>query len=249
MRNIFKSIFTRYKERPPRYRLYDTWEPDFLSELNVAVSSFHADDAFHRVFGDSDTIPEAEIRWHFIGFILRDRSNPIRHVVTVRRNKELKAMVTGTVVCGESNFDQLTKALDDGRVPTKPVRSMGERYSEQRHSDFAAVYDAVENKKLEQRIQKYFKLISKDMEVYKSMPIRFSIGMIAVGPDEQGQGHARAMVDRLIDKYKDATLVENIDVSTYDKSKVDLYTHLGFEVTDVFHFESETAWRLTLPLR
>ena len=72
--------------------------------------------------------------------------------------------------------------------------------------------------------------------------------MIAVAPDEQGQGHVRAMLNKLINNLQEMPLVEHIEVSTYDKSKVEFYEYLGFKLFEEVQNDGLTAWALKLPL-
>ena len=116
--SFIDSLFNRGRKKS-RYRLHDTWEPDFESELTLAVSSFQSDGAFHRVFGEGRVLNEKSVTWHFIGWVMRRRYIPTRHSVTVRKDKHLKALIAGTLYCVPARADELIRAFKKGQISHK----------------------------------------------------------------------------------------------------------------------------------
>jgi len=248
MFRVFNSFLSPRENDSPRYKLNYKWEPDFESELNVAVSSFYNDDAFHRVFGNGRKIKPEELTWHFIGFILNQRQDPIRQAITVRRNKQLKALITGTLVYGESNVSGLVDLIEKGKIKARSKSATTLKQLSEQHHKVAKEHGAIKNEALEGRLSQYFLAVDNKDEAPSTALFRFQINMVAVEPSEQAKGHMHAMFEAVQQLFGEIPKVQSIDVSTYDKVKVEMYQHLGFTITEEIKYADMEAWRLSFPL-
>jgi len=248
-RSLLNTLLSFGRNRPPRYRISDTYNPSFKTELNLSVSSFFADEAFHRVFGNGSTLKEEEVLWHFIGHILNRRYNPYRHVVTSRRYRQLIALTAGCIVGWDDKLEQYVEMIRKGRLPIKYQRTYSPDNHEARHAHMALDYKATINEQLEARLKRYFELVTTEKDEQSDNPLVYSIQQISVDLDERGKGHVRLMLDKIIETFQESEEIKYIEISTYDKAKVDLYMHLGFVSPVECNSDDLTGWRLSMPLR
>lgn len=242
-------IFFKPKNKSPRYRLYRTWEPSFDSELKLAVSSFYDDPAFHRVFGSNGKrLSKEAITAYFIGMIIGRRQNPIRHIVTVRKDKELVAMVTGSLFVTESSVDDFEAAVKSHDIVFNCRSIVPDTYVEILMEKKLRKYRAVRDDSLEEKVALYSKIANNYDDSDNSKANSFYTTMIAVSSDEQRQGHLRAMLDNIAESYRESKLVKSINVVTYDQEKVELYQRLGFDIINTQTKDEMTAWSMALPI-
>lgn len=242
--------FFNRKKKPPRYRLYDSWEPDFDTELKLAVDSFYNDAAYHRAFGvDGKQLDKSAITALMIGFIVRRLQNPMRYMVTVRRNRELIAMLSGSLSGTMASVPDFSAALDSSDIRIKMQPAITANTAESIYAKKIKKHAAEKNEALEEKSRVYMELIENHYMQEKSSIIYFSIGMIAVAAGEQRQGHLKAMLDRLAVILSDSKPVKYIRLNTYDQEKVNLYKGLGFDLNETLETDGMIAWNMSLPLQ
>ena len=235
-------------KKPPRYRLSDYWEPDFDTELKLAVDSFYNDAAFHRAFGsEGEQLDKCAITELMIRITIHRRQNPMRYMVTVRRNREFVAMLSGTLIATEASIPEFTAAVDSRDIIIETRPALPEYKAESIHRKKSRKHAAVKNEALEKKLNHYMELIKNFYQAEKPNTIYFSIGMIAVAASEQRQGHLKAMLDKL--NLNDSKPVKYIRLNTYDQEKVNLYEGLGFDLTETLKTDEMTAWNLSFLLR
>ena len=232
--------------KKPRYRLREKWKPDFESELKLAVSGFYADDAFHHAFGDGSRLNEKSILWHFIGLIINRRFSPRIWLVTVCKDKKLVAFLAGGLNVETPKFVEFLVAWMQELILKKVTPIKGKH--EQNYQVMRDYYGAIENKEMEQRIAQYFDQVRNVDDMPDNVPLYFLNTMIAVDPEERGLGHLRAMLEKLLETLKENPQVEYVLVSTYDKSKVEMYEQLGVFTVKKLDNNITKAWVLKLSL-
>lgn len=99
-----------------------------------------------------------------------------------------------------------------------------------------------------ERTDDYSQLLSTRNKIALNDTVYFTINMIAVHPKERGRGHLREMLNNLISDLKENTRAEYIYVTTYNESKVELYQHLNFSVSEKMESEGMKAWVLKMPI-
>jgi GNAT superfamily N-acetyltransferase len=81
---------------------------------------------------------------------------------------------------------------------------------------------------------------------YRLLPYqpRCMVMQLAVTPSAQGQGHARALLNAVMDRSRADSLSTGVAITTYSESNVGRYESLGFRVTGHARCESTSVWGL-----
>lgn len=213
------------------------------------VDSFSQEDAFHQAFGTgTELLTKDEIAFLFIRLIRLRRQNPIRHLVTVRRNRKLVAMISGSLTGTRSSIDNFSEAVNSGDIALTIRDEAPSHLLEEYCAKKARTHGAVQNDVLTKKFDVYQTLIEANLLADTTNTIYFSLGIVAVDPAEQRKGHLAAMLDRLVGTLGKSVSVNHIHVSTYDQKLVEIYTELGFESAEKLQVDDITAWQLILPL-
>jgi len=241
---LFVSKYTRIG----KYALHDKWDTRFESELNLAVLSFYADEAYHRVFGSGKQLDEKSVLWVFIGLIVGRRLGFGYPLITMRKGSSVKALLAGDLNIRPKEMCVLMYPIKLGmKLPN--VKFVGQfPDASETINAYRKKYSAVDDVEYVGRTEEYMQLLHSRDETASADTVFFSITMIAVHPEERGRGHLRAMLNRLISNLKKNTQAEYIQVSTYDESKVEMYQHLDFSVSEEMERDGIKAWVLTMPI-
>lgn len=245
---MIRTLFDR-ADNKDNYILHDSWNPSFSTELELAVSTFHSDDAFHRAFGGENIqLEKSVVTDYFVGMISRSRCMPTRYIITVRRKNRLLAFAAGFINCGEGGLGKLTDAIREKKVLLKNryhLQQMTCAFHEARYKKNSKNYGASIGTEFEARQKEYSNLLSSPN---KTEDVFFRITMVAVHPEEQRQGHLRKMLEQLLIVLKGMPLLSYISITTYDPEKVKLYMRLGFQSPTETTNNELHAWELQLPL-